>query len=83
MRVISACAATKCAQKLNTTQVCVCSLSDKLWPRVWPLWLHTNNMKQRDEKGEEVVKGFFKKKKKKGYVKEQKFSGNRERKGEI
>lgn len=82
MRVISACAATKCAQKLNTTQVCVCSLSDKLWPRVWPLWLHTNNMKQRDEKGEEVVKGFFKKKKK-GYVKEQKFSGNRERKGEI
>lgn len=81
MRVISACAATKCAQKLNTTQVCVCSLSDKLWPRVWPLWLHTNNMKQRDEKGEEVVKGFFLKKK--GYVKEQKFSGNRERKGEI
>lgn len=61
--------------------VCVCSLSDKLWPRVWPLWLHTNNMKQRDEKGEEVVKGFLKKKK--GYVKEQKFSGNRERKGEI
>lgn len=82
MRVISACAATKCAQKLNTTQVCVCSLSDKLWPHVWPLWLHTNNMKQRDEKGEEVVKGFFFFKKK-GYVKEQKFSGNRERKGEI
>lgn len=81
MRVISACAATKCAQKLNTTQVCVCSLSDKLWPRVWPLWLHTNNMKQRDEKGEEVVKGFFFFKKKKVMWKSKSSVGTEKEKG--